>query len=60
VEFMPSAEGGSSRVCRGVGAVEGKKKIAVEFEAQRVPLATLEEPAEQERFFRILTRETGF
>ena len=60
VEFVPPGEDGSVRVCKGIGTVEGKKKIVVEFEAQTVPLATLEEPAEQERFFRILSRESAF
>ena len=40
----------------GTGAVEGKKKITAEFEGELIPLESIEDPAEQERLFQLLTR----
>jgi 3-hydroxyacyl-[acyl-carrier-protein] dehydratase len=40
----------------GTGAVEGKKKIIAEFEGELIPLEKIEDPAEQDRLFRLLTR----
>ena len=48
------AEG--KRVYRGLGTINGKKKITVEFEGDIVPFAELEDPEEQRRFFDLLTR----
>lgn len=42
---------------RGIGKVNGKKKIVSEFEGKVVQLSKLEDIADQKRFFRILTRE---
>jgi 3-hydroxyacyl-[acyl-carrier-protein] dehydratase len=41
----------------GIGKVEGKKKIAVDFEGEIIPCQEIEDIAEQKRFFQILTRE---
>jgi len=40
----------------GTGTVEGKKKITAEFEGELIPLEKIEDPAEQKRFFQLLTR----
>jgi len=48
---------GNAKVYRGTGTVNGKKKIVAEFEGETVPIAEIEDPEEQRRFFRILTRE---
>lgn len=42
---------------RGIGTVKGKKKIAVEFEGTLAPLDSIEDKAEQKKFFQLLTRE---
>ena len=41
---------------RGIGTVAGRKKIVAEFEGEIIPLKDLEDPEEQKRFFKILTR----
>jgi 3-hydroxyacyl-[acyl-carrier-protein] dehydratase len=41
----------------GIGKVEGKKKIAVDFEGELISSREIEDIAEQKRFFQILTRE---
>jgi 3-hydroxyacyl-[acyl-carrier-protein] dehydratase len=51
------AEG--KKVYRGLGTINGKKKITVEFEGDIVPFAELEDPEEQRRFFDLLTRNLG-
>lgn len=43
----------------GIAEVRGKKVLRAEFEAELVELAQLEDVAEQERFFGVLTRELG-
>jgi 3-hydroxyacyl-[acyl-carrier-protein] dehydratase len=40
----------------GTCTVEGKKKITAEFEGELIPLENIEDPAEQERIFQLLTR----
>lgn len=51
------AEG--KKIYRGLGTINGKKKITVEFEGDVVPFAELEDPEEQRRFFDLLTRNLG-
>ena len=48
---------GEVKVYRGTGLVKGKKKIVAEFEGEIVPVAEIEDPDEQRRFFQVLTRE---
>jgi len=45
---------------RGVGTVNGKKKITVEFEGTQLPLEDIEDCNEQRRFFSLLTRKSQF
>jgi 3-hydroxyacyl-[acyl-carrier-protein] dehydratase len=45
------------QIYKAVGMVKGKKKIAAEIEGVLLPLADIEEPGEQKRFFALLTRE---
>jgi 3-hydroxyacyl-[acyl-carrier-protein] dehydratase len=58
VELIGTAAAGR-RSYRGVGTVQGKRKIAVEFEGVLTPLEELEDCAEQRRFFGVLTRSSG-
>jgi 3-hydroxyacyl-[acyl-carrier-protein] dehydratase len=44
------------RAYRGVGRVEGEKRVAADLEGFLVPLAELEDPAAQRRAFAALTR----
>lgn len=48
------------RAWRGTGLVDGKKRVAAEFEGAVVPLAELEDPAVQRHLFGRLTRERKF
>jgi 3-hydroxyacyl-[acyl-carrier-protein] dehydratase len=48
---------GNAKVYRGTGLVNGKKKIVAEFEGEAVPIEEIEDPEEQRKFFRVLTRE---
>jgi len=60
VEFEISRVPGEDpavHVYTALGTVKGKKKIFAEFEGEVMPFAEIEEPAEQKRFFLILTRE---
>jgi len=58
VSSVPSpAEG--KKIYKGLGSINGKKKITVEFEGDIVPFAGLEDPEEQRRFFDLLTRNLG-
>ena len=41
----------------GVGKVEGKKRISIEFEGDVIPFQDIEELEEQKRFFKVLTRK---
>lgn len=45
------------KVYSGLGKVEGKKKISIEFEGEVVPFQDIEELDEQKRFFKVLTRK---
>lgn len=47
---------GNAKVYRGIGTVNGKKKIIAEFEGEAVPIEEIEDPEEQRRFFQVLTR----
>jgi 3-hydroxyacyl-[acyl-carrier-protein] dehydratase len=47
------------KIYKGLGTINGKKKITVEFEGDIVPFAELEDPEEQRRFFDLLTRNLG-
>jgi 3-hydroxyacyl-[acyl-carrier-protein] dehydratase len=49
--------GAEKRVYSGVGKVEGKKKISIEFEGEVIPFHDIEELEEQKRFFKVLTRK---
>jgi 3-hydroxyacyl-[acyl-carrier-protein] dehydratase len=55
VELEREGDAGHPRF-RGTGTVAGRKKIVAEFEGETVPLQDLEDPEEQKRFFKILTR----
>jgi len=54
---LPHLDRGEIKVYRGTGMVKGKKKIVAEFEGEIVPVAEIEDPDEQRRFFQVLTRE---
>lgn len=41
---------------RGLGTVNGKKKIMAEFEGEIVPMEEIEDAEDQKHFFNILTR----
>ena len=49
--------GADQKVYSGVGKVEGKKKIAIEFEGEVIPFQDIEELEEQKGFFKVLTRK---
>lgn len=55
VKALPGEEPGRT-LYSATGLVDGKRKIVVEFEGNVIPLSTIEDPAGQMRFFRILTR----
>lgn len=44
------------KVYSGIGTVKGKKKVLAEFEGEVVPIADIEDPVEQKKFFQVLTR----
>ena len=48
---------GDTRTYSAIGSVKGAKKIVAEFEGMLMPLADIEDPEEQRRFFSLLTRE---
>jgi len=48
---------GDTRTYSAIGSVKGAKKIVAEFEGLLMPLADIEDPEEQRRFFSLLTRE---
>ncbi len=58
VSPLPSSSEGK-KVYKGLGSINGKKKITVEFEGDIVPFGELEDPDEQRRFFDLLTRNLG-
>ncbi|MHB8883155.1 MAG: 3-hydroxyacyl-ACP dehydratase FabZ family protein [Thermodesulfovibrionales bacterium] len=58
VEFV-SSSAENRKVFKGTGLVQGKKKIAVEFEGSLVPFDELEDGEEQRRFFDLLMRNLG-
>ncbi|HBZ53784.1 MAG TPA: beta-hydroxyacyl-ACP dehydratase [Syntrophobacteraceae bacterium] len=41
---------------QGIAAVEGKKKIKVSFSGEQISLDSIEDVAEQRKFFQVLTR----
>ena len=45
------------KVYSGVGKVEGKKNVSIEFEGDVIPFQDIEELDEQKRFFKVLTRK---
>lgn len=49
-----------TKVYRGLGTVNGKKKIMAEFEGQIIPIDNIEDAEEQKKFFFRLTRELKF
>jgi 3-hydroxyacyl-[acyl-carrier-protein] dehydratase len=49
--------GADKKVYSGVGKVEGKKNISIEFEGDVIPFQDIEELDEQKRFFKVLTRK---
>lgn len=55
VEIRADEEGAA--VCTGIAAVSGRKKVTAEFGGELVALAELDNPAEQERLFTLLSRE---
>ena len=56
VERHPESSA-DKRVYSGVGKVEGKKNISIEFEGEVIPFQDIEELEEQKRFFKVLTRK---
>ena len=48
---------GDTRTYSAIGSVKGAKKIVAEFEGMLMPLADIEDPEEQRRFFSLLTRK---
>jgi 3-hydroxyacyl-[acyl-carrier-protein] dehydratase len=48
---------GDTKTYSAIGSVKGAKKIVTEFEGMLMPLADIEDPEEQRRFFSLLTRE---
>jgi len=46
-----------TRAYSAIGTVKGAKKIVVAFEGILMPLADIEDPEEQKKFFSLLTRE---
>ncbi len=58
VEFVSVSPEGR-KTFKGTGVVQGKKKIAVEFDGVLTPLEELEDCREQKRFFSVLTRSLG-
>lgn len=58
VSALPSSSEGK-KIYKGLGSINGKKKITVEFEGDVVPFGELEDPDEQRRFFDLLTRNLG-
>jgi len=59
LEVKITENNGENRIYTGTGLVQGKKKIVAEFEGQVISMNEIEDPSEQERFFRILTREVS-
>jgi 3-hydroxyacyl-[acyl-carrier-protein] dehydratase len=58
MEVRPlTADEPRKRAYQGIAAVGGKKMVRAEFEGEVVELSRLEDIAEQQRFFQILTRE---
>ena len=51
-------ETGDTRTYSAIGTVKGAKKIVAEFEGTLIPLADIEDPEDQRRFFALLTRES--
>jgi 3-hydroxyacyl-[acyl-carrier-protein] dehydratase len=56
VRLVGDPESGQ-REYQGTAVVDGKKKLKVSFQGERLPLAHIEDVAEQQKFFRVLTRE---
>ena len=50
-------QAGDHKFYQGTGSINGKKKIAVEFEGKIVPFGELEDIDEQRKFFDLLTRK---
>lgn len=55
VEYV-SSDGSGIKTYRGIGFVQGKKKIVAEFEGSIIPLEDIEDVEEQKHFFQVLTR----
>jgi len=51
-----SEEGSGQITFKGLGTVNGKKKIMTKFEGEVVPLNELDDGEDQKNFFKILTR----
>ncbi len=51
------AEEGGWKDFKGMAAVEGERRVAVEFSGKLVALADYEDPEEQRHHFRVLSRE---
>ena len=51
-----SSSSDRKKIYKGLGTINGKKKITVEFEGDIVPFAEIEDTEEQKRFFNLLTR----
>ena len=52
-----SEDSADTRTYSAIGSVKGTKKIVAEFEGILMPLADIEDPEEQRRFFSLLTRQ---
>ncbi|RJQ44159.1 MAG: beta-hydroxyacyl-ACP dehydratase [Nitrospiraceae bacterium] len=57
VNVIEGQEGVKSKMYRGIGTVNGKKKIVAEFEGEVIPFEEIEDPDEQRRFFQVLARQ---
>ena len=58
VTALPSEEEGA-RLFRGVGQVEGQRRVVAEIKTCVVPMADVESPEEQRLLFHVLTRDIG-
>ena len=59
LEVVPTVEP-TRRRYRGTGNVEGKRRVAAEFEGPVIPLADLEEPSSRRELFQLLTNTGAF
>ena len=57
LELQPTPESDSTvKKYKGIGTVDGKKKIKADFEGKIIPLSEIEDSDEQKILFQVLTR----